>query len=76
VKRVQGEIRKSNKDQYQNGQATLEYILLLFFVISFSTLLTRGILKSYNLSIQKFNGALEKDLKTGKTPQEVFKNDT
>lgn len=59
-----------------SGQATLEYVLLLFFIISFSTLMTRGILRSYNLSIQKFNGALEKDLKTGKSPIEVFKNDT
>lgn len=54
--------------QGQDGQAFLEYILILSFALGTSLLVARGMSGAMDRGILLFGGQLEKDLKTGKTP--------
>jgi len=60
--------------QNSSGQATTEYILMLTIAVIISLLLTRGILEAVDRSILVFGGNLEKQLKTGRAPVNVYIN--
>lgn len=56
------------------GQATVEYVLLLSFTVVFVTTLARALIGVMDKGILQFGGVLEKDLKTGRAPLNVWKN--
>ena len=58
----------------QDGQAVIEYILLLSGTVIGAGLLARGILNALDSGILKLGGQLEKDLKTGRAPLSVYQN--
>jgi Flp pilus assembly pilin Flp len=58
----------------EEGQAVIEYILLLSATVIGAGLLARGILNALDSGILKLGGALEKDLKTGRAPLSVYQN--
>ena len=60
--------------QDEKGQATLEYILLISVLLTTSLALTKGIFETIDTGILRFGAALEKDLKTGRTPASAWKN--
>lgn len=52
----------------EGGQATVEYILLLAFVLSVGVGITRVMIDGVDNGILLFGGVLEKDLQTGRMP--------
>lgn len=57
-----------------DGQAVIEYILILSVTVIGAGMLARGILKALDNGVLKLGGQLEKDLKTGKAPLTVYQN--
>lgn len=57
-----------------DGQAVIEYILILSVTVIGAGMLARGILKALDSGVLKLGGQLEKDLKTGKAPLTVYQN--
>lgn len=57
----------------ENGQGTVEYILLLSAIVVVSTQVARQLLKAFDSGVLFLGGALEKDLRTGKTSIEIWK---
>ena len=60
--------------QGESGQAITEYIILLLFVVGVAVGMTRTILKSIDSGILRLGGQLQRDLKTGRSPLNVWKN--
>lgn len=58
----------------EDGQATIEYILVLSATLVASGMLARGILNALDSGVLKLGGQLEKDLKTGRAPLSVYQN--
>lgn len=58
----------------EDGQAVIEYILVLSATLVASGLLARGILNALDSGVLKLGGQLEKDLKTGRAPLSVYQN--
>ncbi len=57
-----------------SGQATTEYILVLAFAVVIATTLSRRLLDVMDRGILNLGGVLERDLKTGKAPLNVWSN--
>ena len=58
----------------EEGQATLEYILILSACVLGATQLGRKILSVLDGGILRVGAELEKDLKTGRAPLDVWTN--
>lgn len=56
------------------GQATVEYILLLSFVVVACVGMTRAILGGIDRGVLRVGGGLEKQLKTGRAPGGIWSN--
>ena len=56
------------------GQATVEYILILSFAAVVSVALAKVILGSVDSGITRVGGQLEKDMKTGRISTSVWNN--
>jgi hypothetical protein len=53
-------------DLKRAGQSTVEYLVLLSFILTFGSTLYRNMRKSFYNGILTLGGVLEKDLKTGR----------
>lgn len=58
----------------EDGQGTVEYILLLSAIVVVSTQAARQLLKAFDNGVLWLGGALEKDLRTGKAGIEIWKD--
>lgn len=58
----------------EEGQATVEYILILSVVVLGASQLARHFKFLIQKGFLKLGGDLEKDLKTGRAPRAVWKN--
>jgi hypothetical protein len=58
----------------EEGQAVLEYILILSAAVVGAGLISRTILNTVDTGILLLGGQLEKDLKTGRLPLDIWKN--
>lgn len=58
----------------EDGQAVIEYVLVLSATLVAAGLLARGILSALDSGVLKLGGQLEKDLKTGRAPLSVYQN--
>ncbi len=72
-----GQARPANAGQARPanaGQATVEYILLLSFVVVACVGMTRAILGGLEKGVLRVGGGLEKQLKTGRAPGGIWSN--
>ena len=67
-------VSRKNLHQNQSGQGTIEYILLLIFVLGIASALSRGIQVIWNKNVLTVGGRVEQALKTGRTPNSAWKN--
>ena len=58
----------------EDGQAVIEYVLVLSATLVAAGMLARGILNALDSGVLKLGGQLEKDLKTGRAPLSVYQN--
>lgn len=58
----------------EDGQAILEYMLILMATVVGAGLMSRKILQTVDSGILALGGQLEKDLKTGRAPLAIWKN--
>lgn len=58
----------------ENGQAISEYLLLLSFCTATCALLARGVRQMLDQGVLRLGGQLEKDLRTGRAPLNVWVN--
>lgn len=58
----------------ERGQGTVEYILILSASVIGAAQLGKAILSALDNGILKLGGDLEKDLKTGRAPLNVWEN--
>lgn len=58
----------------EEGQGTVEYLLILSATVLGATQLARQILNSMDKGVLRLGGQLEKDLKTGRAPLSVWEN--
>ena len=58
----------------EDGQAVIEYVLVLSATLVAAGMLARGILSALDNGVLKLGGQLEKDLKTGRAPLTVYQN--
>ncbi len=58
----------------EDGQATVEYILILSVIVFGASQLGRQIIAMLEKGILRLGGDLEKDLKTGRAPLSVWEN--
>ena len=58
----------------EDGQAVIEYVLVLSATLVAAGMLARGILVALDNGVLKLGGQLEKDLKTGRAPLTVYQN--
>jgi hypothetical protein len=58
----------------ESGQAVTEYVLLLLFTLGVTIGLTRSILGAIDTGILRLGGQLQKDLKSGRSPNGTWKN--
>lgn len=56
------------------GQAVVEYLLLLSIVGLFSLTLQKGLITTFIGSLEYLGGELQKDLKTGRASLGIWKN--
>jgi Flp pilus assembly pilin Flp len=56
----------------EGGQATVEYILILSAAIVGAGALSRKILQTIDKGVLRLGGQLEKDLKTGRAPVDIW----
>lgn len=70
---MRSKIHRSHEPS-EHGQATLEYILLLFVVITIVSLISKQLLNSIDSSLLSFGGTLERQLKTGRTGVNAYNN--
>jgi Flp pilus assembly pilin Flp len=57
-----------------SGQATLEYILILSATVVGAAAISRSIITAVDRGILNLGAQLEKDLRTGRIPVNVWKN--
>ena len=57
-----------------SGQATLEYILILSASVLGAAAISRSIITALDRGILHLGAELEKDLRTGRIPVDVWKN--
>lgn len=57
-----------------SGQATLEYILILSVSVFGAAAISRSIITALDRGILHLGAELEKDLRTGRIPVDVWKN--
>ncbi len=57
-----------------HGQATLEYILILSASVLGAAAISRTIISALDRGILNLGAQLEKDLRTGRIPVDVWKN--
>lgn len=57
-----------------SGQATTEYILILSAAVTAAVALSRALLTGLNKGILVMGAQLERDLKTGRAPPNVWRN--
>ncbi len=57
-----------------SGQATIEYILILSASVLGAAAISRAIINALDRGILFFGAQLEKDLRTGRVPVDVWKN--
>jgi Flp pilus assembly pilin Flp len=57
-----------------SGQATLEYILILSASVLGAAAISRAIINALDKGILYLGAQLEKDLRTGRVPVDVWKN--
>jgi hypothetical protein len=57
----------------ENGQGTLEYILILSVSVVIAGALGRAVIGALDKGVLRIGGQLEKDLKTGRTPLGIWK---
>lgn len=77
VKRVSLDTSKKNQISLvknKKGQATVEYILVLAFVLFFAGKASKSIIGMLDTGILKVGGRLEKQLKTGRAQLNTWKN--
>ena len=65
-------IRRLLRDD--RGQATLEYILILSASVLGAAAISRTIISALDRGILNLGAQLEKDLRTGRVPVDVWKN--
>jgi Flp pilus assembly pilin Flp len=65
-------VKKFIKDE--RGQAVTEYVLLLSATVVAAGFLAKRIMAVLDSGVLKLGGQLEKDLKTGRAPLNVWKN--
>jgi hypothetical protein len=58
----------------QAGQATVEYILILSFALTFAIFLTRGLISSVDRGMLRLGSQIEKDLKSGRAALGAWSN--
>jgi Flp pilus assembly pilin Flp len=58
----------------ETGQGTVEYVLILSVSVVGATQLVRQILKVLDQGILRLGGQMEKDLKSGRAPLNVWEN--
>jgi hypothetical protein len=58
----------------EEGQAILEYMLILMATVVGAGLISQKILQTVDSGILSLGGQLEKDLKTGRAPLDIWKN--
>ena len=58
----------------EDGQGTLEYVLLLSFCIVTGSAIFRKLIELMDSGFQVFAAQLERDLKSGRSPLSVWKN--
>lgn len=58
----------------EGGQSVLEYILILSATVIGAGLMSQKILQAIDSGILSLGGQLEKDLKTGRAPLDIWKN--
>jgi Flp pilus assembly pilin Flp len=69
---VQSELRRLIHDE--EGQATVEYILILSVSVVGAGAIGRAVLGTMDRGIQRLGAVLERDLKTGRQPLGVWEN--
>lgn len=63
-----------NRPPHISGQATVEYILLLAFVLTMAVGMGKALLSGLDKGVLGFGATLERNLKTGRLPANVWKN--
>lgn len=58
----------------ESGQATTEYILILSVTVVGASALARTVLRALDNGVLKMGAELEKNLKTGRAPVNVWSN--
>ena len=58
----------------QKGQATTEYVLLLALILTGAIFMSRQIIDVMDRGLLKLGSQIEKDLHTGKTPANAWRN--
>jgi hypothetical protein len=58
----------------EEGQAIVEYILLLSVIFVVAASFSRNAIRSLDASITTFNGQLERDLRTGRAGVDIWEN--
>jgi hypothetical protein len=58
----------------ESGQAITEYVLLMSIALGGAVVFSRGFLKFLDQFTLVFGAQLEKDLKSGRAPNSVWKN--
>jgi hypothetical protein len=72
LNRIRASARRLARDE--SGQGTIEYILILSATVLGAAALGRAILGSLDRGVLFIGGTLEKDLKSGRAPLDVWKN--
>jgi hypothetical protein len=67
-----GLIRDLVRDE--RAQATVEYMLILSAVVAGAGLMSRKLIQALDAGVLRLGGQLEKDLKTGRVPVDVWQN--
>ncbi len=57
-----------------SGQTTVEYILILSLAVMGTALITKQILNVLDTGVLRLGGAIERDLRTGRTTLRVYTN--
>jgi hypothetical protein len=58
----------------ENGQATMEYVIILAASVTGAAALARQIMNTLDAGILRLGAQLEQDLKTGRAPLNVWQN--
>jgi hypothetical protein len=58
----------------EGGQGTVEYILLLSITVIGAVTFSRAILNTLDKAVLRVGGQMEKDLKSGRAPLNVWEN--